>query len=121
MLWRDLHTEPGVPVRITLSSTFAIALFTAACTPPTPPPPAPDIGEQAAALTADQCIYFDANGKDLICHATGSAKNPFVLIKVSENACIQAHSQHSGDYISVNDPTCSGHGCLPLNAPCDPL
>lgn len=97
----------------------AVTLAAIACSPPGQPAPA--TSDQDSALTEAQCLYFDQNGKDLICHATHSAKNPFVLLKVSENACIQAHAQHEGDYISVNDPTCNGQGCLPLNAPCDPL
>jgi hypothetical protein len=36
-------------------------------------------------------------GKAVICHRTGSAKNPFVTITVSENA-VDAHRQH-GDTI----------------------
>lgn len=93
-------------------------LFTAACAPATVTSPTSD---EVSALTEEQCLYFDQNGKDLICHATHSARNPFVLLRVSENACVAAHAAHDGDYISVNDPTCQGLGCLPLNAPCDPL
>jgi cysteine-rich repeat protein len=83
--------------------------------------PAPKTGEQETALTAEQCLYFDENGKDQICHATGSKKNPYVLLKISEHACVEAHSHHAGDYIAVGDPTCQGLGCLPEDAPCDPL
>src|SRR5262245_30283541 len=72
-----------------------------------------------SALTADQCNYFEVNGKTRICHATGSARNPYVAIDVSSKACVNAHSQHSGDYVASDDPTCKGLGCLPAGAPWD--
>ena len=84
------------------------------------------IGASQSALTAAECVYFDANGKDLICHANGSTKNPYTLIKVSGSACEHAHADHAGDYITsadpaspLYDPTCKGGGCLPQGAPCD--
>src|SRR5215813_3304634 len=122
MTWDVVRSiDPGGLMRyLFFSLSTAVATLAAiACSPPSQPAPTTD--DHVSALTDDQCLYFDQNGKDLICHATGSAKNPFVLLRVSENACVQAHAQHEGDYISVNDPTCQGQGCLPLNAPCDPL
>jgi hypothetical protein len=71
------------------------------------------------ALTAAQCDYFDVNGKVTICHKTASVKNPYTVLKISEQACISAHASHAGDYVAVNDPTCQGGGCLPQGAPCD--
>jgi cysteine-rich repeat protein len=97
----------------------ATILFAVACSEPSMLAPAAT--EHASALTEAQCLFFDVNGTDLICHATNSSSNPYVLIRVSENACVQAHANHPGDYVSVDDPTCNGSGCLPLNAPCDPL
>ncbi|WP_438039049.1 calcium-binding EGF-like domain-containing protein [Sorangium sp. So ce128] len=41
------------------------------------------------------------------------------MLKISEQACTNAHALHAGDYVAVNDPTCQGGGCLPENAPCD--
>ena len=76
-------------------------------------------GSADSALTAGQCDYFDVNGKVQICHHTGSAKHPYTIIKTSVQGCINDHSAHAGDYIAVNDPTCQGGGCLPVNAPCD--
>jgi hypothetical protein len=73
----------------------------------------------AAALSAAQCDYFATDGKVRICHATGSAKNPYVVLKVSEHACIDGHTHHADDYVAVNDPTCGGKGFLPPGAPCD--
>lgn len=90
-------------------------LHLAACNNGAPP----SVGSTSASLTEAQCIYFAAGGKDLVCHATSSKKNPYVLVKVDEQACINAHVGHAKDYIAVNDPTCQGKGCLPLNAPCD--
>ena len=72
-----------------------------------------------ARLTADQCNYFDVNGTTRICHATGSASNPYVVLNIGESACVATHTAHPRDYVAIDDPTCSGQGCLPLNAPCD--
>jgi cysteine-rich repeat protein len=102
-----------------LLSLFAVIICVTACSTVTPSEP--QLDDQESALTEEQCEYFDVNGKVSICHATKSTKNPYVLLKVSESACIKAHTDHEGDYVSVNDPTCQGLGCLPLNAPCDPL
>jgi cysteine-rich repeat protein len=86
------------------------------------------VGEAADRITPEQCNYFDVNGKVQICHHTSSATKPYTIIRVSEQACIDAHSAHAEDYVTstnplspLYDPTCSGQGCLPLNAPCDPL
>jgi hypothetical protein len=72
-----------------------------------------------SALTADQCDSFEVNGKTRICHATGSVNNPYVALNVSNSACVNAHSQHPGDYVASGDPTCNGSGCLPDGAPWD--
>jgi hypothetical protein len=75
----------------------------------------------AHALTAEQCTYFEQNGKVQICHATAAATTPYVPVTVSVNACVQGFAtQHPlVDYIAVDDPPCSGGGCLPQEAPCD--
>lgn len=78
------------------------------------------VSTQEAALSVAQCDYFSVNGKVRICHATGSAKNPYTVLQVSENACVNSHTQHAGDYVAINDPTCGGQGFLPPGAPCDP-
>ncbi|HEY0991992.1 MAG TPA: calcium-binding EGF-like domain-containing protein [Kofleriaceae bacterium] len=89
-------------------------------------PPDEHVGKASQDLDADQCSYFDVNGKDTICHHTGSATHPFTLIKISDQACITGHADHAEDYItsldpasSLYDPTCNGQGCLPTAAPCD--
>ncbi|WP_437497765.1 calcium-binding EGF-like domain-containing protein [Sorangium sp. So ce1099] len=84
-----------------------------------PTEPAEHVDSVPSALTAEQCAYFDVNGKIQLCHYTGSAKHPYTIIKTSVQACIDGHAAHAGDYVAVNDPTCQGGGCLPVNAPCD--
>ena len=76
-------------------------------------------GTNASKLTAAQCDYFAVDGKVTICHATGSAKNPYRVLKVSDAACVDGHTSHATDYVAVNDPTCGGNGFLPPGAPCD--
>ncbi|MBI5934116.1 MAG: hypothetical protein HY867_10440 [Chloroflexi bacterium] len=44
-------------------------------------------------------------GMITICHATGSAKNPYVLITVSVNG-LNGHGDHAGDIIPVPDDGC---------------
>ena len=73
----------------------------------------------ASALSVAQCEYFETNGKTTICHATASSKNPYVLIKVSESACINAHADHPRDFIDVAGGNCNSAACLPETAPCD--
>ncbi|AUX33647.1 calcium-binding EGF-like domain-containing protein [Sorangium sp. So ce296] len=84
------------------------------------------VGGGHDALTPEQCTYFDPGGTVQICHHTGSATKPYTILRISDKACINAHSAHDGDYITstdpsspLYDPTCNGQGCLPVNAPCD--
>jgi hypothetical protein len=77
-------------------------------------------GVTSAALSTAQCEYFETNGKTTICHATSSTKNPYVLIKVSESACVNAHASHPRDFIDVSGGNCNNAACLPETAPCDP-
>lgn len=78
------------------------------------------VGVADEALTAQQCNYFAVNGKVQICHRTASQTKPYTILRVSEQACVNAHALHAGDYVAVNDPNCQGVGCLPQGAPCDP-
>lgn len=78
------------------------------------------VGATEQALTPEQCNYFAVNGKVQICHRTASTTKPYTVLKISEQACVNAHALHAGDYVAVNDPNCQGGGCLPENAPCDP-
>lgn len=76
------------------------------------------------ALTEEQCDYFDVNGSVQICHELGNGS--FKILRVNEQGCINAHSDHGADYVTstdpaspLYDPTCNGQGCLPVAAPCD--
>ncbi|MDB4931170.1 MAG: Thiamin-phosphate pyrophosphorylase [Myxococcaceae bacterium] len=75
-------------------------------------------GTAVSNLTADQCNFFDENGKVTVCHATGSARNPITVIRVSTSACVNAHSGHAGDRIAP-DGDCGPTACLPATAPYD--
>jgi hypothetical protein len=79
----------------------------------------PDLGSSQAALTDDQCDFFDADGHVQICHHTSSITHPFTIIKTSVQGCVDGHAGHAQDYVAVGDPTCQGGGCLPVTAPCD--
>ena len=70
------------------------------------------------ALVADQCAYVPVNGKVQICHATPSSRHPYQILNVTADACVR-HALHEDDYIAIDDPSCSGGGCLPADAPCD--
>ncbi len=69
-------------------------------------------------LTAAQCSYAAVDGKVQICHATPSNKHPYRILTLTENTCA-LHAAHGDDYIAINDPSCGGGGCLPVDAPCD--
>ncbi|EPX58416.1 hypothetical protein D187_004172 [Cystobacter fuscus DSM 2262] len=84
------------------------------------------VGSADSAIIDEQCSYFDVNGTVQLCHKTSSTTHPYTIVRISEQACINAHGAHNGDYVtsldptsSLYDPTCSGQGCLPVNAPCD--
>jgi hypothetical protein len=114
----------GVILRLLGASAIALG---SGCTRGAPPEPGEHVGVTDQHLTAAQCDYFDVNGKDQICHATGSASHPYTIIKTSEQGCINGHVGHPGDYITSTDPhsptydpTCQHQGCLPQGAPWDP-
>jgi len=104
-------------------------LLFSACTPADPVTGGAEhetLGEAHEALTAEQCAYFEVNGKVQICHRTNSKKKPYTIIKTSVAGCAAGHSGHDEDYVTSTDPndptydpTCSGDGCLPQGAPCD--
>lgn len=73
----------------------------------------------SSSLTSAQCTYFNQGGRDQICHATGSDKHPYVLIRTSEAGCIDGHSNHPLDFIDVAGGNCNSAACLPVGAPCD--
>lgn len=79
---------------------------------------APTLGSGSDELSDAQCDYFAQDGKVTVCHATGSATNPYRIIKVALQACLNAHSDHGGDFIAV-DGDCGPNACLATGAPCD--
>lgn len=98
---------------MSLTRALVASLVLSGCSGTAPEP----IERASSALTADQCLYFDENGTDTICHATGSAKHPYVLLRLSDQGCINGHANHPDDYPNVNGGTCDGAGCLPTGAP----
>ena len=78
-------------------------------------------GSGASALTAAECSYFDVQGSVRICHATGSSKNPYTILQLSDAGCINGHTSHPNDYVATaTDLNCKGGGCFPVGAPTDP-
>jgi hypothetical protein len=102
-------------------SLVAISAFVVACSiDPGAPDQARERGAGNAALTTAECNYFDVSGKVRICHATGSAKNPFNILQVSDSGCINGHAGHANDYVATaTDLDCHGGGCFPAGAPVD--
>ncbi len=82
-------------------------------------PTDPAVASASGALSAAQCDYFAAGGKVTICHATGSTKNPIVVLRVSDAACATAHASQPADRVAV-DGKCGPDACLPMGAPHDP-
>lgn len=72
----------------------------------------------AGALSPEQCQYFESGGKTAICHASQSARNPYVLLHISTEACIAGHAGHPFDFVAI-DESCDGSSSLPAGAPCD--
>jgi len=69
--------------------------------------PAPENGCASVTTTptVKATMTGDNAGKVTICHATGSTKNPYVLITVSVNG-LNGHGAHPGDIIPVPDGGC---------------
>lgn len=78
----------------------------------------PTTDRGSSALTAEQCNYFAQDGRTTICHATSSAAHPFAKIRVATQACVNAHANHAGDFVAVDDD-CGADACLAEGAPCD--
>ena len=57
----------------------AMSGWMAACSP-SAPGNSQDLGASSSSLTVAECNYFDVAGKVRICHATGSAKNPYAIV-----------------------------------------
>jgi len=67
------------------------AIFNAGCHG-TPPPPPPTTTTNASTTTV--LVHGNEHGKVYVCHATGSATNPYVLIHISLNGWLHGHSRH---------------------------
>src|SRR5919199_598863 len=57
----------------------------------------------AFAKTSGPATAADPPHHLIICHATGSATNPYVAINISIDAWVNGHSHHDGDFI-LKDP-----------------
>lgn len=66
----------------------------------------------ASAALADGTSDGNGDGKTTICHATGSATNPFVLITVSNNA-LAAHRRHQNGEDIIPAPSFHGKKFCP--------
>ncbi len=69
-----------------------------------------DLEWDAYALTSSECLDEAVNRRVTFCHATSSATNPYTVITVSTNACVNAHVNHAGDVL----PDANGD-CCPLD------
>lgn len=66
-----------------------------------------DLESNAYALTTSDCTDEAVGRTVTFCHATSSATNPYTVITVSTNACINAHVSHAGDVLpDVNGACC---------------
>lgn len=65
------------------------------CPPDPPPPSGPTCTDKGVVVNLDQAPanVDNTDGKVTYCHATSSAKNPYVVITTSVNACF-AHVSH---------------------------
>lgn len=73
------------------------------------------------ALNAEQCSFFAENGRITICHKLPRAKpdREYVVMRISEQACVKGHADHADDYVAYGDSDCAGVGCFPFGAPFD--
>jgi hypothetical protein len=51
------------------------------------------------------CDVDQPSGTVTLCHATDSVTTPYVFLHVNEAACVKAHGEHAGDFLSA-DPRC---------------
>jgi hypothetical protein len=65
---------------------------------PTPAITATVTATPSGTTTPAATVSANQDGKITICHATGSSKNPYVLITVSVNG-LNGHGKHTGDII----------------------
>jgi|GEM_PF-4673468 len=70
---------------------------------------ADDLAWDTNAITASDCTDHAEGKKVTFCHATSSATNPYNIITVSTNACVNGHANHAGDVL----PDANG-ACCPI-------
>lgn len=121
-LSRRPPTRRGAHAARVVGLALALSAAGAACAEDVATP----VAHVDSALTAQQCSYFAVGDKVQICHRTGSAKNPYVIVRTNVASC-GGHALHVGDYVTssdptsaIYDPTCNNQGCLPAGAPSDP-
>jgi hypothetical protein len=91
----------------------AIVLLAFACAPETDRAfVSASVRASDALVVVSQCSFFASGDKVEVCHATGSASNPYVSINVSTTACEKGHASHEGDYVNWNGGACDGP-CAP--------
>jgi hypothetical protein len=85
------------------------------------------LGMATSALSVAQCDYepfWDGSGKIQICHYNPKLKKKkFEVRKVTPASCKTHVTEHVigyPDFVAYGDKDCSGDGCLPQAAPCDP-
>ncbi len=106
-----------MPLRLALSSLLLLAAFlTAGCAGETPAFDPSDLDSDPYAITAADCTDLAVKNKVTFCHATSSATNPYNVVTVSTNACLNGHVGHAGDVLPdaygaccpVNEQDCAG-------------
>ena len=76
---------------------------------------------ESALIAPAECMVFEKDGEDDICHSTGSTTKPFVDVRTSNQVCIDIHSKHPSDFIGhTGTGDCTNVSCLPAAAPCCP-
>lgn len=82
------------------------------------PPAAGVARELELGLVIAECVGTGGDGAVGICHATGVGTDPYVHIRVPQEACVLGHSHHVDDFRSDDPlcqllPPCPGSECPP--------
>ena len=72
----------------------------------------------AWALTPAECAPNAPKGKVTFCHATSSPTNPYVMLTVSTNACLNGHVGHAGDALADCAGVCGGTAVVDCAGTC---
>lgn len=90
---------------IALLATVSFHLFPG-CDVAPEPVDAEVYSSASAALSAAECQDAAENGRVSICHATSSSTNPYTLITVATQACLNGHTGHADDVLPDIDGSC---------------